>query len=522
VIEREFSYDLIKRVTGLPEQPLLTHLSALKDSELLYERGIYPQTSYIFRHALTREVVYESILAKKKKEIHEEIGKAIEELYKDSLAEHYGALVEHFLVSENYAKADEYLRLAAKKAEKAASFPDAIAHARKRITCLEKLPMTDEGQKKMIDARTVLGLYLGQLNRYMEAKEAIDPVIDLAIRQDYKRRLSQIRTIQGVYHYTVKEDFPAAFKALEEALKISEEVKDNLTLSYANHWFGMALSYNCEFDKATFYMQRALDINIAAKALWGIAVIKGNLARYCYFYPGKISLGFQSTAEALCAAEESGDIMSKGFVYCSHGISCYGRGLFEEAEKHLLKGIEFCEKLNEKGWNATAHIYLGETYFEMGDLPRSKNYYEKGGFLLEHMHLLPSFVGYTKIGAARSRVVNNEKNVDLESLYTYSRDNKIKATEGWISRGIGGILLNIDDRHMPEAEKWIQKAIEADQRNGMRFFLGTDYAFYAELLKRKRDLLRAHENLAKAIEILKECGADGWVSKYEKEMASIP
>jgi class 3 adenylate cyclase/tetratricopeptide (TPR) repeat protein len=521
VIEREFPYDLIKRVTRLPEQPLLTYLSALKDSELIYERGIYPQTSYIFRHALTREVVYESILAKKKKEIHGEIGKGIEELFKDSLADHYGVLAEHFWMSENYAKAAEYSRMAGRKAEKAASFPDAIAHAQKRITCLEKLPMTHEGQKKVIDARTVLGLYLTQLNRYIEAKEAIEPIIDLAIKRDYKSRLCQIRTIQGVYHFMVEEDFPAAFKALDEALKMSEEVKDILTSVFANHIFGMALGYNCEFDKAIPYMQRALDINIAAKTLWGIAVTKANFAHFCYLFPGRIDLGFQTTAEAVRMAEESGDIMSRAYVYSSHGTFCFGRRLLEAAENHLLKGIEFCERLNEKGWKSTGHIYLGETYFEMGDFLRSKDYYEKLCGLLENTRLMPSFVGWAKIGIARSRVMNNEKDVDLESLYAYSRNNKIKISEGWISRNIGEILLKIDDQHMPEGEHWIQKAIAADQKNGMRFLLANDYALYAELFKRKGDRLKAEENLGRAIEIMKECGADGWVEKYEKELASI-
>ena len=56
----------------------------------------------------------------------------------------------------------------------------------------------------------------------------------------------------------------------------------------------------------------------------------------------------------------------------------------------------------------------------------------------------------------------------------------------------------------------------------MRFRLGNDYARYAKLLKRKGDRLKAQENLGKAIEILKGCGADGWVSKYEGEMASLP
>jgi len=522
VIEREFSYPLISRVTNLPEKELLSNLSILKDSELLYERGIYPQSNYIFKHALTREVVYDSILAKRKKKLHEEIGSAIEQVYKDNLGEHYEVLSEHYFLSgENYAKAAEYSRLAGRKAEKAASFPDAIAHAKKRIACLEKLPMTDERQRKVIDARTALAFYLGQLNYYFEAREAIDPIIDLATTQGYKKRLCQIRTIQGVCHYMLEENFPAAFQAFEEALKISDEIKDILTSSYANHWFGMALSYNCEFDKAIFYMQRTLDISIAAKSLWGIAITKGNLGYFCYFYPGRINLGYQISAEALRTAEESGDIMSKGYIYSSHGIFCYARGLFEEAERHLLRGIEFCERINEKGWKATAHLFLGETYFATGDFSNAKDHYEKICELLKHTRLMPSIVGLVRAGVARSKVMNKEKDVDFESLYAYSRNNKIKAEEGRFSKYIGEILLNIDDQHISEAEHWIQKAIEADQRNRMMFHLGQDYALYANLSRRKGDKLKAQENLGKAIEILKECGADGWVEKYEKELTKL-
>jgi hypothetical protein len=126
-----------------------------------------------------------------------------------------------------------------------------------------------------------------------------------------------------------------------------------------------------------------------------------------------------------------------------------------------------------------------------------------------------------KVGLARAKVMNKEKDVDLESLYAHSRNNKIKAYEGWTQRYIGEILLNIDDQHISEAEHWIQMAIEADQRNRTMLNLGRDYALYADLFKRKGDRLKVQENLGKAIEILKECGADGWVEKYEKELATV-
>jgi hypothetical protein len=117
--------------------------------------------------------------------------------------------------------------------------------------------------------------------------------------------------------------------------------------------------------------------------------------------------------------------------------------------------------------------------------------------------------------------MNKEKDVDLETLYAHCRNNKVKAAEGYLRRYTGEILLNIDDQHISEAEHWIWKAIEADQRNRMMFNLGKDYALYADLFKRKGDRLKAQENLGRAIELFKECGADGWVEKYGKELAGL-
>jgi Tfp pilus assembly protein PilF len=80
------------------------------------------------------------------------------------------------------------------------------------------------------------------------------------------------------------------------------------------------------------------------------------------------------------------------------------------------------------------------------------------------------------------------------------------------------ILINLEGNHLNTAEKWIHEAIEADRKNGMKFCLGRDYVLSAEIYQRKGDPLKAKENINKAIAIFKECGADGWVEKYEKEL----
>ena len=429
VIEREFSYELIKRVTGFSEQALLSHLSALRDSELVYERGIFPQSTNIFKHALTREVVYDSILTKTTKRLHGQIGNAIEELYKDNINEHYEVLAEHYISSENYEKGAKYSQLSAKKAEKSASLNDAITYAKKRVASIDKLPQTDDLAKELIDARTILGLYIAQMNYFAEAKKAIDPIFDLALKYDYKRRLSQIYTIVGAYNHFVEEDYPEASKHLEKAMKLSEEVNDIVSFVLANYWLGMALSFDCEFEKAYFHINKALEINVAVNNLWGIAGMKSTIGMvYCWH--GKINLAYQASTEALQIAEESGDIYSKAMSYTAHGMSCYCKGFFEEAVRHLVRGADFCERINTPTWDSMTRYSLGEAYFDMGEYQASQNYYKEAASILEQNSLMPSFSNLCKIASARAKIMNNKKDIDLESVYDCHEKNRYRLHDG--------------------------------------------------------------------------------------------
>ena len=520
-IEREFSHDLIKQVTALPEKKLMSSLSTLKESELLYERGIYPQSIYIFKHALTREVVYDSILTKRKNKLHDDIGNAIEQLYKENIGEQYGVLVKHFTESGNYKKAAEYSKLATKKAVKTASLNDAISYAKIRIAALEESPQKDELHKKIIDARTSFGLYNLTMNYFKEAKEAIVPIEKLAIKHDYKRRLSQIYTILGACNHLVEEDLPEAFKNLEEALKISEEINDIVSYYLANFWLGYALSFNCEYEKAFRYMMKALEISVASNFLWSISLIKSNISYYVYNIQGMFNDGYKTSVEALKIANESDDILSKAVANICHGYSCFGKGSLEDAQVHLLKGVDLSEKINLFAWSTSAHSFLAKSYFELGKYQISYDHFKQINRVMEQYKFLPSWKRSNEIDLVRAKVMLSEKDIDLDNLYSYENENKMKMFEGSIAKGIGEILLIIDDQNSPEAEKWIKKAIGADKRNGMRFNLGANFALYAELFKRKGDLTKAKVHLNKAIRIFKECGADGWVQKYEKELAAL-
>ncbi|KKL19496.1 hypothetical protein LCGC14_2464880, partial [marine sediment metagenome] len=439
----------------------------------------------------------------------------------DNLHEHYGILVEHFISSENYEKGAKYCRLVGRKDEKAGSLDDAISYGKKQIACLEKLPQTDEIEKNLIDARTKLGLYYLQLTQLVKAKAIIDPIVDLATKRNYKRRVSQINCIIGQYKNQVEEDFPKAFEYLESALKIAEDLNDLICLALGNMAKGGCLFFNCEFSEGLSCLEKALEINVAANSLWGVSVYKAMIASNIYFHQGDINLAYKTSDEALQIADKSGDKYSKTHAYTAHGWSCYGKGYLEKAEKYFLQGADFCERLNVPFWAAFAHYGLGHNYFDMEKYNESQKHFERAISSLQSADLYPSMVNYSKTALALTGLLNHEKNINLNELFKYCKDNKIKVYEGWMLSCIGEILLNIDDQHVSEAEDWIKKAIETNQKYGMMWNLARDYALYADLFKRKSDLSKAKEKLNKAIEIFTECGADGWVERYKKELASF-
>jgi tetratricopeptide (TPR) repeat protein len=521
VIEREFSYELIKQVSEQSERELLSRLSVLKDAEVIFERGIYPESTYIFKHALFQEVVYNSILTRRKKQLHNKIGHAIEQLYKNNLHDYYGVLAKHFVNSESFENAANYCRLAGKKSEKAGSINDAISYGEKQVVCLERLPISKDIKKNLINARTVLGLYYMQLNDYSNAKEAVDPIFNLVTKKKYKRRFCQMLCILGGYHTHISEDISKAIEYLEKAIKIGQEINDLISLVVANTLIGTCLYWNGEFEKALTHFEKALEINVMAKSLWGISTIKSYIACFVYLPSGKINLGYKTSHEALRIADESGDIFSKAHAHYAHGVIYYGKGYLKEAEQHLLKAVDFCERINETTFATVSYLNLGYVYFDMEEHRKSQEHIERAIYPFRNFRMSPSFFNLCKISLAMAKIMNYEKDINLNEVFECYEANNVKRFAGIGAAGIYKILLNIDDQRVTEAEKWIKKAIEADTRYGMMFHLGRDYALYAELFNRKGDLPRARENLSKAIEIFRECGADGWVEKYEKELATL-
>lgn len=520
VIEREFSYDLIKRVTGLSEPALLSDLSVLKDSELLYERGIYPDSVYIFKHALTREVVYDSILTKRKKQIHEKIAGTIEEIYRDDICYHYGVLAGHCIASENYKKGAEYAMLEAKRFQKAALFRDAIEYAKKSVYSLERLTQTKATQEKVIDARTTLANYYLNMNFHSHAKEAVEPIIELALKLNYRKRLPAAYTAIGLYHLWAEEDSRKGLEFIDKATTIAQEVGDNLSWWAALYQSGTFVTFLSEFADAHKRLKQCLDFSLLPDHKIGIAFSKISTS-VCYQVEAKTAPAHQFAQETLELANDTGDPFIKGMAYANYGAYCYFKGLFDKARTHFSEFISSYEKLAPISWIVWADASLGSLYVDLGKYDDAVNRYMKTISIMQEVCFLPSIIKFFHICMARAKALRNDQDIELNELFAFQKSNKLPFCEGWMARNIGDILLSMNDKNVSEAAVWFQKAIEADTRNKMKWQVANDYAFYANCFKQKGDPKGAKEQLTKAIGLFRECGADGWVERTKKSLMEL-
>ncbi len=140
VIGRQFPLSLIHKVVSKPAEDLDRMLNELQLGEFIYEQPSVGDTEYVFKHALTQEVAYNSVLMERRKQMHQRIGLAIESLYADSIDDHLSELAHHFSRSGDADKAVEFLTLAGKQSVERFAYTQARTQLNEGLRLIEKLP----------------------------------------------------------------------------------------------------------------------------------------------------------------------------------------------------------------------------------------------------------------------------------------------------------------------------------------------------------------------------------------------
>jgi len=256
VIGRSFSLDLLERVVADDGDDLHARLAALQAAEFIYEEHAFPEPRYTFKHALTHDVAYGSLLIRRRRELHERIAVAIEALHRSRLEDHYGDLARHYRASGNTAKAVEYLQLAGRQAVERSAHAEAVDQLTTALVLLESLPDGRERTQRELTIQVALGAPLALTKGYAapEVGAARTRVLELCRQVGETPQL--FPALFGLWAFNlVRGDVRTAHDLGRRLLGLAEAVRDPSLLVEAHRALGATLFFRGDFADAMAHLE---------------------------------------------------------------------------------------------------------------------------------------------------------------------------------------------------------------------------------------------------------------------------
>ena len=259
VIGRIFPLSLVKHVIPRPEDELYRLLSSLQSKEFLYEQPALPEVEYLFKHALTQEVAYGTVLHDRRKELHERTGRAIEALYTDDLEAHYSELAHHYQLSGTAEKAVEYLHLAGQQALQRSSYAEAVRHETAALELLTGLPDTPARRQQELTLQLALGGLLRTVSAFAapEVERVYTRARDLCRQSEETLQLAL--ALQGLWQFNIlRAELQTARELGEQLLSLAQRVQASDLFPEAHRAVGEALLWLGELPTARAHLEQGI------------------------------------------------------------------------------------------------------------------------------------------------------------------------------------------------------------------------------------------------------------------------
>jgi tetratricopeptide (TPR) repeat protein len=336
VIGKDVPYAILRAIADRPEDALRQGLARLQGAEFLYETSLFPDLEYTFKHALTHEVAYASLLGERRRAVHGRIVDAIEGEYPGRLAEHAERLAQHAVRGERWDTAVHYLREAMAKAEARLAYREAIDYSRQALAALDHLPETRAALETALTIRLGLRNSHWALAQYEPILEQLQTAEALAERLNDPRQLAQVCLYMSSYCWT-KGDHGRALQAGPRALAIATSLHDFAVETAANVYLGYVYAALGDYPRA---------IEVLAP---NVAALQGDLTR-------------ERFGLATLAA-----VTSRGWM----ALSLAQLGRFGEAIALVEEGTRLAAAAEHRYSCVAASIQAGLVYLQQGDLDRT-------------------------------------------------------------------------------------------------------------------------------------------------------
>lgn len=285
VIGRDFNLRILVQLLSAKSSTIKA-LEKLLALEMIQQSRIVPEAEYRFKHVMIQEVVYETMLFRRRKDLHGRVGNIIEEVFSNRLEEHIDLLTHHFSLSENWQKAVHYGRQAAEKNRRLSQFQEAVVIYEKVHKWLERLPESLFKQESRIDILLQQERLYEVLGQREHQQKIIDQLLSLLKPLDAPTLLAEVKIRQGDL-FTQLGYFNEAEQALDEALNawrdISNATGESRTLRSMGFlwWHQNRYKEAIESNEAAMTIDRQRnDSNAIATDLTNLGSVWRNLGDY--------------------------------------------------------------------------------------------------------------------------------------------------------------------------------------------------------------------------------------------------
>jgi predicted ATPase len=502
VIGREFTRRLLDRIGDIRERTE-EFLRDLKAIELIYEKALFPELACMFKHALTHEVAYNSLLLQRRKELHGVIARAIEDLYSDRLAEHFEVLAYHFAKAEDRGKALDYLVKAAQKATNSFANREAVALYEQALdACRLQGPHVDLGLVLSIH-QALAGLYivLSEFDRAQASAEQARLVAGQ--RGDAVGEAAALATLG--FGAALAHEFELAIEHCDRAIGLAGEIAANAIVANAYLSKSMVYAVTARLVEGRAAMAQALEISAAANDIPDLVMAKSFSGHYLN-WEGNYREAILVQAEAVDLARQHHLTFPLFWSLWQHGVALTGNGRYDDALSILEEGIVVCEKAGEEIMRHRILNTLGWVYLECGDLEAAVEFNRRGAEAARKRGD-DETIANPELNLGDTFMAKGDLQLATEFLEGVLARVRNPTTSDWMKwrysthlfASLGELALERGDRN--EAHRFADECLEIATRTNARRYLVRGWRLRGRIALARGNAQEAEQSLSEALRI---------------------
>jgi class 3 adenylate cyclase/tetratricopeptide (TPR) repeat protein len=526
VIGTDVPFDLLQALVGEDETDLRRGLTRLQAAEFLYETRFFPELEYTFKHALTHEVAYGSLLHERRRALHAKIVEAIEE--RGHVDEQVERIADHAFRGELWEKAATYCRHAGMKGLARSSNVEALAHFERALAALRHLPETGETLSRSIDLLFDQRNALQPLGEFGAILERLGTAERLARTLDDRRRIGWVSCyLAGSLWITGQ--LPAAHARAEDAAARASELEDVRLAVAADFYLAETYFATGDYRQAAEIFGRSARStddelrrdpcgitvfpSVVARAWWAVALAKTGA------FDDALACGY----EAVRIAEEIDQPYTLLIAFWCLG-SVYGlKGEFSRAVALLERGLDRSSGSNIALIASIVSALLGYTCARAGNPGRGLALLQEALAILEQKDLgwFNALVGIQLAEVCLLAARTEEARGFAERALSFAR---ARGERGWVAyalRVVGEIMAHGETRNAEAAESHYREAAALADELGMRLLVAHCHLGLGKLYRESGKRKASHESFARATTMYREMDMRFWLEQAEAEMKGL-